>query len=215
MGKHQDLTGKRFGQLVVIKRVENSKNGHKRYLCQCDCGKMDIKFSLNLLRGTYRCYDCSRKKIVIQTHHKSNTRLYNIYYSMKRRCYNLNNPAYKNYGGRVITICDEWLNKENGFMSFYNWAMDNGYQENLTIDRIDVNGNYEPNNCRWTTMEEQGNNRRNNHIIEYKGKKYTLSQLSENLKIKTSTLNWRLRNNWKEEDLDLNANPNNKYLRAK
>lgn len=132
----------------------------------------------------------------------SETRINRIWLRMRNRCNNKNNEQYKNYGGRGIKVCDEWLNKDNGFMNFYNWAINNGYKENLTIDRIDVNGDYEPNNCRWITMFDQQSNKRNNRFIEYYGKIYTVSQLSRYLKINKDTLIKRINNNWKMEELN-------------
>lgn len=113
------------------------------------------------------------------------TRLENTFQAMKNRCYNPNNPAYKNYGGRGIKICDEWNNREvarniqrnntKGFLAFKKWALENGYADNLTIDRIDVNGDYSPENCRWVSRKIQNNNRRNNHYITYNGKTQSLA----------------------------------------
>lgn len=110
---------------------------------------------------------------------------------MKSRCFNKNNPDYKDYGGRGITVCSEWLI----FDSFCKWALENGYQEDLTIDRIDVNGNYEPSNCRWASIIEQANNKRRNHFIEYKGEKLTISQWSRKLNISPAVIQARLKNN--------------------
>jgi hypothetical protein len=110
------------------------------------------------------------------THGKSRTRLRRIYSSMKQRCLNLKNNSYKDYGGRGITICEQWL---NDFISFNNWAMENGYEEDLTIDRINVDGNYEPSNCRWATQKEQQNNRTNNKLIESNGVNMTFSQYTD------------------------------------
>ena len=115
---------------------------------------------------------------------------------MKQRCYGKNVKSYKYYGARGITICDEW---KNDFMSFYNWAMNNGYQDNLTIDRINVNGNYEPSNCRWCTVLEQSNNRRSNHVVIYKGVEMTVKQLSEVCNMKYHTLLGRLLKGWDVE----------------
>ena len=118
-------------------------------------------------------------------HNLSGARIYRIWQAIKQRCYNPNNDRYKNYGGRGIKVCKEW--KDN-FMSFYNCAIANGYQDNLTIDRIDVNGNYCPENCRWITNQDQQNNRRNNHFVLFCGETYTLAQLSRLLNIPESTL---------------------------
>ena len=117
-------------------------------------------------------------------HGKCNNRLYKIYQMMKDRCYNKNSTSYKYYGARSITICDEWL---NGFDVFYNWAMNNGYRDDLTLDRVDLNGNYEPDNCQWATPKQQANNRRNNVELTYANKTQTMKQWSETLKIPYGT----------------------------
>lgn len=118
-----------------------------------------------------------------------NKRLYFIFNQMKQRCYNPKNKRYKNYGGRGIKICDEWLNNPN---LFFEWALANGYNYTLTIDRIDCNKGYEPNNCRWVTQKFQQNNRTNNRIITYKGKSQTLSQWCEELGIPYSKMKHRV-----------------------
>ena len=117
---------------------------------------------------------------------------------MKRRCYTPSASAYKHYGARGIVVCEEW---KNDFISFYNWAIRNGYKENLTIDRINVNGNYEPGNCRWATKKEQANNKRNNNFIKYKDKKLSINQWSEETGIKRGTIAWRLKNNFPLEKI--------------
>lgn len=119
-------------------------------------------------------------------------RIVSIYNGMKQRCYNKKVREYKNYGARGIKMCEEWNNKETGLNNFYNWAINNGYKDNLSIDRIDVNGNYDPQNCRWATLKEQANNRRNNTYIEFNGKKYTISELAEEYNINVCTLSQRL-----------------------
>jgi hypothetical protein len=123
-------------------------------------------------------------------HGKSNTRLYRVWSRIKVRCYNKKFQHYKSYGGRGIKVCDEWL---NDFMAFYNWAMANGYADNLTIDRIDVNGNYEPSNCRWVTNEEQQNNKRNTIFLTYKGKRQTITQWANELMISRDIIERRYR----------------------
>lgn len=187
--RHPDLTGLRFGKLKVISRSETRK-GLRYWKCKCDCGNYTNVSSTNLKYGgilSCGCFYTERLK----THGLSDTRLYRIYSGMKTRCYNPNTKAYHHYGGRGISICDEWLG-ENGFMNFYDWAMENGYSDNLSIDRIDVNGNYEPNNCRWATQETQTRNKRNNLIIEYKGVSKTLVEWSEEIGISYSILNDRI-----------------------
>lgn len=196
MGIFIDLTGKKYNKLTVLKRVEN-KNKQTMWLCQCDCGNKVIVSGGNLKNGhttSCGCYSIQNKikrakeKNPCYKHGLYNTRLNRIWNSMKKRCYLKTHKAYKNYGGRGIKVCDEWLDKENGFINFYHWAMSNGYKEDLTIDRIDTNGNYEPNNCRWATREEQQNNKRNNHYLEYGGEIHTLAEWSKKNKINYNTL---------------------------
>ena len=118
-------------------------------------------------------------------------RLYKIWVDMQDRCFNPNNIYHSYYGGRGITVCDEWLGK-CGYINFYKWARENGYSLNLTIDRIDSNGNYEPSNCRWATMKQQGRNKRNNRLIMYKGSEITIAEASERLDIPYSYIYYRI-----------------------
>lgn len=128
-----------------------------------------------------------------QTHGMTGTRIHDEWRSMKRRCYNKRQADYHSYGGRGITICDEWL---NDFQAFYDWAMANGYADNLTIDRKDVNKGYSPDNCRWVTQKVQQNNRRNNHLITYNGETMTATQFAEKYNMNYSTLITRLSRGW-------------------
>ena len=195
MGKIIDLTGQRFGRLIVIKRADNSKDNRAKWLCKCDCGneKNIVGKSLRKMKTqSCGCLQKEKAKMVNTKHGKRYTKLNKTWNSMKQRCNNSNCKQYKNYGGRGIKVCEEWVDKENGFMNFYNWAMQNGFQENLTIDRIDVNGNYEPDNCRWTDMKQQCNNRRDNHNITYNNETHTIAEWSEILKIKRYTLYSRI-----------------------
>lgn len=226
MGKFIDLTGQKFGRLLVLERAEN-KYGRTAWKCKCDCGNYKEVTSYDLKSQKIKSCNCLQKEngIIIgktkgytSTHNLSKTRIYAIWLSIKQRCYYKRGISYKNYGGRGIKICNEWLNKENGFINFYNWAIENGYDENKSrkeqsLDRIDVNGNYEPNNCRWVTMKIQQNNKQNNKIIIYKNKKYTISELSDKLGISSATLNWRIKHNWKECELSLRPNLNNRNIR--
>ena len=123
-------------------------------------------------------------------HHLTNHPLYSVWINMKGRCYNPNDKSFKDYGGRGIRVCDEWI---NNFIAFYEWSMTNGYKKNLSIDRIDVNGNYEPSNCRWATIDVQSNNKRNTIFIEFNGKPYVLSELAKITGVKRCTLYSRYR----------------------
>lgn len=123
----------------------------------------------------------------------STTRLAGIYYKMFYRCNNPKDRRYKNYGGRGISICDEWNDEDKGFFSFYEWAMNNGYSDTLTLDRIDVNGNYEPSNCRWITNAEQQKNKTVNHYLDFNGQKTILTDAAKELGISANALAHRLK----------------------
>lgn len=160
-----NLLGQRFGRLLVIKRIEDNPEGrsgkHARWLCKCDCGKFAVETSSILKAGEIKSCGCFLVEKHL-THGKTGTRLYNVWNTIKQRCLNPNNCSYKWYGARGITVCKEWL--EN-YELFEKWALENGYKPEAargetTIDRIDVDGNYEPSNCRWVTMQEQMKNRR-------------------------------------------------------
>lgn len=156
--------GDKIDMLTVVARVprpEGVKDYHKFFLCRCDCGNMTTVSSGNIGRGVKSC-GCARKAGTYSPRkhgfasHKIYDKLYHTWNAMKYRCYNPNSKDFRNYGERGIRICEEWL---SDFMIFRNWSLNNGFADNLTIDRIDVNGNYSPQNCRWITVAEQNRNK--------------------------------------------------------
>lgn len=175
----------KWGLLEVIEL-----KGARAVICKCKCGKTITVNPYKVLSGHTK--SCGNHQLELcNLTGMSRDRIYSIHQDMKNRCYNPNIKNYKNYGARGITVCNKWKGK-NGFINFYNWAMENGYRDDLTIDRIDVNGNYEPDNCRWTNMTIQGNNRRNNHVVEYNGEKHTVAEWSKILGLSYNCLHYRL-----------------------
>ena len=194
--KQKDIAGQRFGKLTAIRIVGQDKYSRNVWECLCDCGKYTEVMIGNLTSGNVQSCGCGHDGH--PTHRETNTRLFNIWEGMKGRCYCTTNDAYENYGGRGIVICDEW--KEN-FIAFKEWAIANGYTEELTIERKDVNENYCPENCCWTTKGEQANNKRNTirisgktlkDIVQITGMKY--SRLYEHYR-KGDLENWLLKQN--------------------
>lgn len=188
-----DLTGKRFGKLTVVKRA--SKIGEPvRWECLCDCGNTTFVQTHNLKRGRTKSCGCAK---YVKKHGLVKTRIYRIWGRMKARCYNPNEKSFKNYGGRGITICDEWL---NDFSSFYNWSMQNGYSDSLEIDRINNDLGYSPSNCRWITHQEQQYNKRTNRLVTYNDETKPLKSWTEELGLDYHRVNLRLLNGWDVED---------------
>lgn len=158
-----DLTGQRFGRLLVVKKAGNNQNNKVMWLCACECGREATVIGSRLYTGKTLSCGCLTKEKTIERstkHGLSSERTYSIRMGMISRCTNKNNSCYNDYGGRGITVCDEWLNKHTGAKAFHEWALLNGYSDDLSIDRIDNDGNYDPNNCRWVNMEMQSLNRR-------------------------------------------------------
>lgn len=198
----KDLKNSKFGKLLVVEFM-GYKNKRAEWLCKCDCGNEICVPAHRLISGNTKSCGCYMRECVIKTKtthggskRKQKERLYNIWNGMKNRCFNEKDKNYKNYGARGITVCQQW--KED-YGLFRKWAMENGYNDNLTIDRISNNGNYEPSNCRWATREEQNNNTRQNHYIEYNGKVKTLSQWATYYGLTRSCLKGRIRKGWETE----------------
>lgn len=194
MSAYISMIGERYNRLTVITEYKNESRTIRR--CVCDCGNTVDATRTKLISGHTKSCGCLSRELASKNFYKhgfSDTRLQRIFSKMKRRCYNPDEPAYKYYGAKGITICDEWLNDP---ALFYEWAMHNGYSDNLTIDRIDVYGNYSPGNCRWATKREQALNKTNNLIYEYNGKKQTEIEWAEEYKLNRSTLHNRLKRGW-------------------
>ena len=196
MSKFIDLTGQRFGMYLVVSRAGNI-GSQTAWNCLCDCGNTRIVQGNNLKSGTSSSCGCRKIK-----HGQKGTRLYDIWRGMKGRCYKPNHKYYARYGGRGITVCEEWKNSSK---AFFEWAMANGYEEHLTLDRIDNDKGYYPDNCQWSTKTEQNNNRCSNTIIEINGKTQTLAQWATETGISYQTIYKRYQRGKRGENLIADA----------
>lgn len=190
---YEDLTGKTFNRLTVIRPVTVNKK--TKWECRCSCGNVKAVDGLALISGHTKSCGCLHKDVMAEkakkakTHGYTHHRLYACYYRMRRRCENKANKSYKWYGGRGIKVCDEW---KNDIMSFINWSIENGYKEGLSIDRIDNDGDYSPENCRWADATQQSNNRSTNAFVTYNGETHTYAEWSRIVGIKQLTLRNRI-----------------------
>lgn len=192
-----DVSGQRFGRLIAIKR-NGTRYGRGAWLCKCDCGNEKTIALQHLKNGTKSC-GCLNKEIASERGRKSNigersrkhgdfgTKLYGVWAGMKRRCYNPNTKYYADYGGRGISVCDEWLMYE----PFKEWALSAGYEEGLSIERLNVDGDYTPENCKWIPLSEQNANKRISIRLEYRGRTYSIKELSKLTGLKERTIQAR------------------------
>lgn len=194
-----DLSGQRFGKLTAIQCVGRTEARQAIWRCKCDCGnEKDVRASC-LRNGDARSCGCLQRMVskeVNTKHGEAHSRLHHIWSSMKGRCHNPKSHAFEHYGARGIIVCDEWQEYTN----FRDWAIANGYTEGLSLDRIDNDKGYSPDNCRWTTMKEQSNNRRSNHVITFEGETHTLEEWAKIKGLKYGTLSSRInRYHWSIE----------------
>ena len=192
-----NLKGSVFGKLKVLE-LAFRKNNEIFWKCKCECGSEKNVNGKHLRRGAVVSCGCHKREKTIERstkHGDSYSRLYNIWCHMKSRCYKKNNKDYRLYGAKGIIVCDAW----HDYKVFKKWAIENGYDDKKTIDRIDSNKNYCPENCRWATAEIQSNNTNRNRYIEYNGETLTMAQLSKKYKIKYETLKQRLKRGWSIE----------------
>jgi hypothetical protein len=192
----QDLSGQRFGRLVVIRKLDEKHpaSGHTMFLCQCDCGQEKKAIGCMLLNGNTRSCGCLAKESGRRAgrdavrHGMYNTKVYHAWISMKGRCLNPRHPEYPNYGGRGITVCQRWKD------SFENFLADMGVPfPSLSLDRIDNSLGYSPDNCRWATVKQQANNKRGNAVMEYCGERMTKAQWAERLGLSSNQFHNLLR----------------------
>ena len=206
MNKIEDLTGKRFNKLLVIERVENDKSGKSRWRCLCDCGNRVVVGANNLRNGNTHSCGCLKKKMMSAKQFKhgdaggrksESTRLYRIWRGMISRCYTPSATEYEYYGGRGISVCDAW---RNNYSEFRCWALSNGYNDDLTIDRINNNSDYSPNNCRWISKQDQMLNKSNNRLITFNNVTKTITEWAYGFGIDRRTLSGRIdRYHWPVE----------------
>ena len=200
--EQRDLTGHKYGKLIVLSKYGKDKDGlHYMSWCRCDCGEeLAVRDTLLLHGRKTMCNSCA--KLSNATHGKSKDRVFHVWQGMKARCYNPNNKAYPEYGGRGIRICNEWLDSTK----FIEWALSNGFDESksgdeCSIERIDVNGNYEPSNCTWVTKKRQARNKQNTRYATYNGVKMPIRDIADIVGISATNIIQRMdKYGWSEYD---------------
>lgn len=195
MGELKDIRGQRFGRLTVLEEDGRDKHGNVMWKCKCECGNTTCVSTSSLKNGHTRSCGCLMRERIGNMRRKdgrSSKHLYHLYYSVKQRCYNPKDTNYKYYGGRGIAVCEEWQTWE----AFEEWAMSHGYQYGLTLDRIDVNGNYEPSNCRWISQAEQMRNTRKTRYLTYNGETRPLIEWCEIFDVSFNTASARFTRGW-------------------
>lgn len=215
-----NLNGQRFGKLLVI--GDSVKQGRRKfYPCLCDCGRETLVRDDALTSGGTKSCGCSRSYHQGKTsdnRYERRGRLYHVWYGMKRRCENPKDTSYHRYGGRGITVCEEW---SNSYEAFVDWAMESGYDPNskhkeCTLDRIDNNGNYEPSNCRWANMTVQSNNRRSSVLITYQGETLTVAEWAKKVGLNHGALLNRINQGWDiEVALTTPSTKGNRWLKGR
>lgn len=200
--KWEEMIGKRYGRLRVIQDAGRTEAYARKLLCRCDCGNEVIVFASNLRRGHTTSCGCIKHEIVKAgahtVHGGCGSRLYSIWKGMRRRCQDIKAINYSRYGGRGIKVCKDW---DESFSSFREWALKNGYSEDKSIDRIDNDKGYSPDNCRWSTVKEQANNRRSNHVLEMNGEIHTIAEWADITGIAQCTILQRIRHGFDTEDI--------------
>ena len=194
MSRAIDMVGFKFNGCEVLSRKGSSKDKKATWVCECSCGKTFEAVGKSIRNGTTKSCGCLKTENIKRvgklnrTHGESRTRLYRIWRGIKKRCRLETDKQFKDYGGRGIDVADSWF---NSFETFREWSMDNGYSENLTIDRIDNDLGYYPENCRWVGYEIQANNRRGNKVEEFEGELLTQSQIAKRVGISKELLHYR------------------------
>lgn len=196
MPSRAKLIGMTFGRLKVVEDLGSEPRRGAKWLCKCECGIEISTYSGPLISGHVQSCGCRARELSAEamrrihtTHGRSNTRIYKIWSNMKSRCYKDDNNRYARYGGRGIQVCDEW---RNDFEKFYEWSIANGYADNLSIDRIDNDGNYCPENCRWADYKTQSNNRKSNRLFTLMGETHTLMEWCERYEVPYDRVKQRL-----------------------